>query len=113
VLGSPPGWSVGLLLPKAAGRLKMQGLETAVLTKPQAAALQRALKENFKLYNPAEFRKVAPTGAAIGGVLDNVKEFDLMLTFAPQSKRAKRGSVSIVAESGGKVVGGNTFVLVP
>jgi photosystem II stability/assembly factor-like uncharacterized protein len=113
LLGPPPGWTVGLLLPKAAARLKMQGLVAAALTKAQAGTLQRALKEDSKLYNPAEFRKVAATGAVISGVLDNVTDFDLMLTFAPQSKRAKRGSVSIVAESGGKVVGGNTFVLMP
>jgi photosystem II stability/assembly factor-like uncharacterized protein len=112
VLGPPPDWSVGLLLPKAAGRVKMQGLDTAALTKAQATALQRALGVNSKLYDPAQFRKLAATGAVISGVLDNVKEFDLMLTFAPQSKQAKRGSVSIVAESAGKVVGGNTFVLI-
>jgi photosystem II stability/assembly factor-like uncharacterized protein len=114
VLGPPPGWDVGLLLPKTAvASLKTRGLTEAKLNKGQATALQRAVGENFKLYSPAQFRWLAPSGAEISGVVEKVKEFDLMLLFSPQAKRARRGSVSIVAESEGKVVGGNTFVLIP
>lgn len=116
VVGAPPGWSAGLLMPNTvASRVKTVGLSASKLGKPQIAALQRTLGANFKLYDPAQFRTLASgsAGAMITGFAAAVKDFDLMLTFAAQSKKAQRGSVTVVAESGGKAVGGNTFVLIP
>jgi len=113
MVGAPPGWSIGVLPPKAVA-LKATGLATGKLTQAQTAALQKNLGAAYKLYNPAQVRTFAPrtATAALTGFSSAAKNMSLMLLFTA-SKQAKPGSVTIVAESAGKVVGGNTFVLVP
>ena len=115
VTGSAKGWSIGFLLPKAGGRLKTNGLVAAKLTKPQLAELQRTLGTNSKLYDPAKFVTLSPavSKAEIAGFSAALKGFDLMLLFHASAKQAQRGTVTFSAESAGKVVGGNTFILTP
>jgi hypothetical protein len=109
----PAGWSAGLLLPSAIGpKLKQGGFAKAALTKPQIAALQTTLGAGAKLYNPAQFQTVSTQGASLTGFYAGAKNFNVMLLFSARAK-ASRGTVTIVAESGKKIVGGNTFVLRP
>jgi hypothetical protein len=115
VIGAPAGWSISLLMPSAVNaNLKTKGFGAGKLNRQQTAELQRALQRNYNLYNPSQLKTLAPgaAGAEISGFSRSRNDFDLMLLFSAQ-RRALRGSVTIVAESRGRVVGGNTFVLVP
>jgi photosystem II stability/assembly factor-like uncharacterized protein len=114
VIGPPSGWSVGLLLPRSVyPGLKTQGLVRAKLGQPQIAALQRDLQSQYKLYDPASFQTLAAgvKAAEIAALPKSKQHLDLLLLFAAQQK--VRGTVTIVAESQGRVIGGNTFVLRP
>src|SRR5258708_24111733 len=98
ISGAAPGWSIGILMPKAmSARVKTQGLGEAKLTQAQIAALQRTLQSNFNLYDPAQFRACARSGAArISGFPTNRQEFDLMLLFTAAKEGATRGSVTFI-----------------
>ena len=114
-VGSAPGWSIGVLLPKAVNsRLKTGGFVAGKLTRQQLISLQQTLQRSHKLYNPSQVRMLpAKTAAAqFTGLPKSRQGFDMMLLFTAQ-KSAQRGSLTVIAESKGRVIGGNTFVLIP
>ena len=104
------GWSIGLILPAAldtpkiiAGRRvrisKRLFREIARHTHPRFASKARMLKfESRDL--PAE---ISPLGAS--------KKAGQAFLVLGRGTRAARGSISIVQERDGKVIGGNTFVI--
>jgi photosystem II stability/assembly factor-like uncharacterized protein len=113
VIGPSSGWSIGLLAPKSVSpNLKSVGLTAAKLGKQQIVALQRDLQNKIELYDPAKFLTLAPKAQRVelSGFAKS-KQQDLLLLFMPQKKT--RGTVTVIAESGGKVIGGNSFILLP
>jgi len=114
-VGSASGWSVGVLLPKAANaKLRTGGFVAGRLTRQQLISLQETLQENYKLYLPSQVRMLATRTAAaqFTGFPKSKQGFEMTLLFSAQ-KSAQRGSLTVVAESRGRVIGGNTFVLIP
>jgi photosystem II stability/assembly factor-like uncharacterized protein len=115
LITGPAGWTIGLLLPAAVqANVKSDGLKPGKLTGAQTAALKKLLGERYRLYKPEHFR-VLPADmreAMLTNFPEKNGEFDLLLLFAARST-AVGGAVTLVQESGGRVVGGNTFVLSP
>jgi hypothetical protein len=112
LIAPPPGWSIGLLAPNSVSdKLQTKGLTRSKLNNQQLETLKRELQDDYKLYSPARFQTVAPEGAELAGFSKSKNQGDLLLLFTPQKKI--RGSLTIVAESQGKVIGGNTFILTP
>ena len=112
--GLPRGWSLTLLLPsKVSPRVKADGLKAASLSSAQVAALKDALGKNVSLYDPKLARSIAngPKGAVITSLAAH-DGFELPLMFAAGTGAAA-GSVTVVREAGGQVIGGNAFALVP
>jgi hypothetical protein len=109
-----PGWSVGMLLPTKIDRtIKVAGLGRGKLNADQVTQLKKELGNNYKLYDSANFRLLDPHSreAAISNI-PKTAGFDVMFNFTPGTNAAN-ASLILLQERDGRVIGGNTFVLVP
>jgi len=106
------GWSIGLILPVAldtpkiiAGRRvrvsKRLVREIARHTDPQSASIARMVKLGSRDL-PAE---ISPLGTS--------KKAGKAFLVLERGARAAAGSISVVQERKGQVIGGNTFVIAP
>jgi photosystem II stability/assembly factor-like uncharacterized protein len=110
----PAGWSLTLLLPaRVSSHVRADGFKAAHLTSAQIAKLKEALGDKFSHFDPklAQSYSSGPKGALITS-LDDLDEFDVPLMFTAGTG-AVAGSVTVVRESGTRVLGGNSFSLVP
>jgi photosystem II stability/assembly factor-like uncharacterized protein len=110
----PSGWTIGLLLPAAVqATVKSEGLKAGKLTREQLDALKEALGERFALYKPQQYQVLAANAeATLTNFPEKPQEWDLLLFFTARAS-AEQGAVVLLQESGGTVVGGNTFILSP
>jgi hypothetical protein len=114
LISPPGGWSVGVLLPTKINKaIKVVGLGAGRLSADQIAQLKKELGGDYKLYNPANFRSLDQgiREASISNIPETAG-FDVMLNFTP-SASATNAALTLLQERDGRVIGGNTFVLIP
>jgi len=106
-----PGWKVGLMLPKSIS--KPQGWDAKKPTAAQVKDLKTRFGDDLSGFDTAAIYWLGDP--AKGGNLDKVKIPSagmrvLLTAIAPGTSKAT-GTVNVIQEVDGRIVGGNTFVL--
>lgn len=96
------GWSVGVVLPGGAGGTPKGGLQAGTTPPALKATVQDG--KFFKVDHPERGGRLSGVRLPPGGL-------KAALTFTPPSGAHPDASLTVVQEEGGRVVGGNTFVL--
>lgn len=109
-------WNLSIVLPtKIAKKVKGDRFKTVAVPQDMLEQLRHKLPNTFKQYDGApQFRLDAGTDrGSLTGLAFTKGGIRALLVFSPVQQRASGGSVTIVHESKQRIIGGNTFVLLP